>query len=442
MHLHRFFYFPHWAGSIVCLFTLVTVLGCETETIPGQLEASRLDSEFVLGDMPPVKSPVHEDAAENNAFTKAQPATLAQEGTILIEGTIESNGDVDLYALGPAKKGDRVTVDVTGHNGLNTVAALFDGYGDLIDANDDRSYYGGLIDPLLARVVRHDTANLFVGVAVSSRRHFGSTEGRYDSGSYTIRLTRQPNIAVRDPQHQLVFMDFDGGRAVQIGLEPIETMRPFSAESISGRLAGQTDYIIDLIIDHMKRDFAAYNVTILDSRHHSRPSEQHTKLYFGNYNAQYLGLADNVDTGNAFLEQEAIIYAEDFAMFDGLLPSADEIAMALANVGSHELGHLLGLEHSGEVEDVMSTAASARHILENDLAFLRSRMQLDVFPVGLQNEPTLLLRNVGPNPNGSNARLILEDWLPKAKSNWRDHEGLQDIPIVPCGRCLHAHSED
>ncbi|MCG8409463.1 MAG: matrixin family metalloprotease [Phycisphaerales bacterium] len=442
MHLHRYFKAPRLAGSIVCLFTLFTVFGCETDIVPDQAGAARLDSEFDPGNMPPVKSPVLEDAAENSIFAEAQPATLAQEGAILIEGSIESNGDVDLFALGPAKRGDRITVEVTGHDGLNTVAALFDGFGDLIDANDDRSYYGGLIDPLLARVVRQDTSSLFVGVAVSSRRHFGSTQGRYDSGTYTIKVTRQPNIAVRDARHQLVFMDFDGGSSVQIGLEPIVTMRPFSAESISGRHAGQTAYIIDLVIDHMKRDFAPYNVTLLDSRHHSQPTEQHTKLYFGNYNAQYLGLADNVDTGNAFIEQEAIIYTEDFAMFENLLPSAEEVAMAIANVGSHELGHLLGLEHSGETADVMSTAASARHILENDLGFLRSRMQSDVFPVGLQNEPTLLLRNVGANPNGSSGRSIFQDLLPKPKSNWRDRAGLPDIPIMPCGRCAHVHDED
>jgi hypothetical protein len=81
----------------------------------------------------------------------------------------------------------------------------------------------------------------------------------------------------------------------------------------------------------------------------------------------------------------------------------------------------------------MATAATARQILENDLIFQRSNMQTDVFPIGFQNEPTLLLWNVGANPSGA-SRLVLADYPAKAQANWRDREGLADIPIVQCGR--------
>jgi len=419
--------------TCVILF-VAQLLGCGTTPIPGADNSSRSRPEEESGEVLPVQSPVIEDGLENSIFGDAQPATLPLNDEILIEGVIDAAGDVDIYALGPAVAGDRIIVDVTGHNGLNTVAAIFDGANDLIDANDDRSYYAGVLDPFIAQVLRSDTSNLYLGIAVSTASYFASSEGRYETGTYTVRVRRETNAPVRLAAHQLVYLDFEGGDRVQIGLEPIEVMRPFSAESISGRLEGRTDYLIGLILDHVRHDYAAFNVTLLDSRHHAVPTEAHTKLYFGNYSERFLGLADNVDTGNVYSEQEAIIYAEDLAMFERLLPSAEEVAQALANIAAHELGHLLGLEHSAEAADVMSTAATARQILEMDGELLRTRLENTVFPVGYQNGPNLLVLNVGSNPFwSSNARLRFVDILPRSAPSFRDE--MEDIPIVQCNRC-------
>ncbi len=432
MHLRRTPSASHAAVRIFCVFSLVPLLGCETGVVPDDLSSSRDNA---------IQGSVVESGDADAAFAAAPAATLPADGSVTIEGTIDAAGDIDIYDLGPAAAGDRITVQVQGQGGLNTVAALFNGNTDLIDANDDRSYYGGLVDPYLSRVVRHDTSNLFVGLTVSSATYFASNAGRFDTGSYTIVVTRQPGNPVQAPRNQLVYLNFAGGANVQIGLEPITTMRPFSAESISGRLNGKTDAIADTIVSNMATDFAPYDVTLVDSRTAAEPAEQHTTLYFGNYNSQYLGLADNVDTFNGLLVQEAIIYAEDISMYESLMPSAEEVGIALANIGAHELGHLLGLEHSGHQGDIMATAASARQILENNLIFLRSNMQTDVFPVGFQNEPTLLLWNVGANPSGSSSRVILADYPAKAQANWRDQEGLADIPIQQCG-CVGGLDED
>jgi hypothetical protein len=380
--------------------------------------------------MPPVRSPVPEEGYDNSDFEQAQAATLPDSGEIVIEGTIDSSADVDIYALGAAIAGDYIIVDVTGHDGLNTVAGLFDGDYNLIDASDDRSYYGGLVDPYISQVVQADTPQLYVGIAVSSARHFASNQGRYDSGSYSIRVRREPGASLRQQRQQIVYLDFEGGASVQIGLEPIVVMNPFAAESISGRLAGQTGYIADLVVDFMNRDYAAFNVVLRSSKHSSPPAEQHSTLFFGNYNADYLGLADNVDTGNVYLQQEAIIYAEDLALWEALQPSAEEVALALANIAGHELGHLLGLEHNLGAGDIMATAGSARQVLEVDATLLRSPLQRDVFPIGFQDEVALLLQNLGANPSADSARMRTEDEVQQQSGSWRDEMGIEDIPIT------------
>jgi len=380
--------------------------------------------------MPPVRSPVPEEPYDNESFDQAQPATLPDSGEIVIEGTLDYHEDVDIYSLGPALAGDRIIVDVTGHDGLNTVAALFDGGQNLIDANDDRSYYGGLIDPYISQVLQADTSQLYVGIAISIGRHFASDQGRFDSGSYSIRVRREPGAALRQARQQIVYLDFEGGASVQIGLEPVVVMNRFSAESISGRLAGQTDYIAGLVVDFLNRDLIAFNVVLLDSKHSSPPSDQHSTLYFGNYNADYLGLADNVDTGNMYLQQEAIIYSEDLALWEALQPSAEEVAQAMANIAGHELGHLLGLEHNLGSGDIMATAGSARQVLEIDATFMRSQLQKDVFQTGFQDEVATLLQNLGPNPASGGARVRSADVAPQPSSNWRDEQGIPDIPIT------------
>lgn len=385
----------------------------------------------------PNAAQVNEDATDNNLFDAAQTALLLEDGEISVNGTVDGQNDVDIYALGPAAAGDRITIDVIGANGLNTVAALFDDNKNIIDANDDRSYYAGQLDPYISRVIRRDMSTLYVGVAVPRGRYFSSNDGRYDNGTYTLRAFRQTNRPVAEARQQVVYLNFAGGANVQIALQPYELMRAFSADAISQRFEGQTSAMADMIVERMRADFADYNVVLVDGRSAPLPDGAVTQLFFGNYNQAFLGLSDNVDTDNTVLDQKGIIYTEDFQLFESLQPTMEEVAQAIANTGSHELGHLLGLEHGGDPFDIMSTAATARQILENDAYFMQSALDEGVFPAGWQDGSALLMQNTGKNPAIAAAR-ILQDAPQaargKADTTWR---AAYDFVMPKCDKCAH-----
>ncbi len=385
----------------------------------------------------PNAAQVNEDATDNNLFDAAQTALLPEDGEISVNGTVDGQNDVDIYALGPAAAGDRITIDVIGANGLNTVAALFDENKNIIDANDDRSYYAGQLDPYISRVIRRDMANIYVGVAVPRGRYFSSNDGRYDNGTYTLRAFRQSNRPLAEARQQVVYLNFAGGANVQIALQPYELMRAFSADAISQRFEGQTSTMADMVVELMRSDFADYDVVLVDGRSAPLPDGAVTQLYFGNYNQAFLGLSDNVDTDNTVLDQKGIIYTEDFQLFESLQPTMEEVAQAIANTGSHELGHLLGLEHGGDPLDIMSTAATARQILENDAYFMQSALDEGVFPAGWQDGSALLMQNVGKNPASATARVLQlapQTARAKADTTWR---AAYDFVMPTCGGCKH-----
>jgi hypothetical protein len=125
------------------------------------------------------------------------------------------------------------------------------------------------------------------------------------------------------------------------------------------------------------------------------PGEMYSTIYFGGFDPSAFGLAEDVDLYNVDCCDDALIFTESFtpSVFTGV-PTADEVGTAIGNVGSHEAGHVLGLNHTDDDLDLMDDQSSADVFLE-DQEFMEAPLSDDIMSIGTQNGVLLLNEIVG-----------------------------------------------
>lgn len=361
----------------------ITILALAfTGCVPTASEEDSTSSLTNLLSSPLSSGDLYAEAEPNNDMPFANLVPVASGGQAEIDATLAGTDDIDVFALGAATAGDELNLTIQPQTSMSISVAVFDGEGSLIQLF--RLQNAGRTPRNLQAICRAATSNVYVLVT--------GLDGQSTQGGYTLGMRRTAST-VPAVVTQVIVLDFDGDPAVSIaGGTPIN-VPAFDASLIDSRFASQTSTIRQAVIDNVRGNFTGLNVSFVLPGDPAASGE-HSTIYFGTYNPQLLGLADNVDTFNGDRTQNAIIYTDTFALFSVLNPTASEIARAISNTTSHEAGHLLGLWHTHEATDLMDISASARQMLKRQ-AFLASPLHETVLPIGNQNEANLLQWTVG-----------------------------------------------
>ena len=212
------------------------------------------------------------------------------------------------------------------------------------------------------------------------------------SGDYTLHINITYAGDVITPQRQVILLNFEGGHIVDPVFGNL-TVGAFDADAIDDTYIGQTDSLKESIRQTFVSNFAAFDVQILTSDDELPVGVDYSEVIFGGYNQIAFGIAEGVDSYNQEPGDNAIIFTEAFdpSVFTWT-PTTDQLGVAIGNVGSHEMGHLLGLNHVDD-EAALMDAVSPADVLVDDQEFMRASLTAAIFPIGWQDSVELLPSN-------------------------------------------------
>jgi hypothetical protein len=324
----------------------------------------------------------HVEREPNDTFDQAEPVPC--NGQVELVGTTAANlMDVDLFDIGPGQAGQRLQADLNA-GGADIQLGVLDGNQQILAYLDPLSPTAGpnRVDIILAAATDH------IHVMVATRNAIAADR------DYRASISLGAGLTVPTSRPQAVVLVFGGAAQVKIGSRPPVDVPKFDIANVNPEFAGQTEVAIQLLLQKVRDDYAGLNVTFYRDTDTNRPADDCTSIYFGNADTRLLGLADNIDPFNGTPEQSAIIYTDTFSLFNQLHPGFDATIQVLANVASHETGHLLGLRHTAAPHDLMDVTASARQMLA-DQYFSLAELHGSVLPFGFQNAPAMLSWSVG-----------------------------------------------
>lgn len=340
-------------------------------------------------------SPSFQENGANDFLELADRVTLADVPSI-VSGTIRTSDDIDVFDVGPVVPGERIQVAMESDSTLDGAIALFDDSGTLQLVNDSRNVYLGAHGPFIDVTMRRSSTACYV--AVSS-----TNDGGHD-GDYELFISKSNSQPILQPRHDEVLLVFSGGSGVAIGSRPAIEVPPFDAGLIDPSFSGTSEELMDRVVELVRSDYSAYDVSILSTSEGATFDGSMTRLFFGTFDPGLLGVAEGVDEFNLTRGQVAIVFTETFDAFMTLRPSVEEMAQALANVASHEIGHLMGLVHTSDPAGIMDVTGSLRD-LTLDQTFRISPINSAVFGLGFQNEVQALLDALGGDPTLAASKL-------------------------------------
>lgn len=327
----------------------------------------------------------------NDDFSEPIDVIVGEDGRAELAGLIGDLEDVDVYAIDSLVIGDRLLVDVaTPGSNLDSMVAVFDDQGRIAFENDDRDFELGQLDPFLNVTIRRDSAPYYLAIA---KAPLGSDET--GTGVYEILLNVVRGGAAAQPQTATVLLDFDGGSVDVPGTGTI-TVGPFDTSDIARVYTGMTVEVREAIVNTMRENYEGLALEILVAPGDTVPDGcTYSTLLFGGESVGAFGISQQIDPYNADRCDDAVVFTDMFTPSRfGRVLSSQELGIAIGNVAAHEMGHLLGLNHVADVDDLMDTTGGPSTFLA-DQDFLNSVLDDSIFPLGTQDAMLWLLETLG-----------------------------------------------
>lgn|GEM_PF-1568553 len=368
---------------------------------------------------------------------------------VVIAGELSNILDVDVYSF-QLEEGQCITIDVEaqtlfGRDNASVTVGIYNGDFEsitaiLTDVDDtlspsqqaDQFYSAQAVFSLTKDNGTFEIDPVEYGVGtyyiVVSSDYFAPTG--YDvldqAVPYNITIETTAPEQMENPPSQLVWLAFDGARTdylyEQYGWPRSVDNRPaFDAGDFdkagSSYLASRRDGLIDAIaarIEQIYRDAGLTEDEIQFVTEKPAKGTVYSTVVFGGKLPEtgIFGLAEDIDRHNNVHDDMAVVLTEEIARdyqgawYGGPLDSDpavryDQVVTILANVGAHELGHILGLEHATEAfTNEPNNLMGYNDYLEGQA--LESRNEYWYQPIGYTNEIDMLLRNIGSGtPIGS-----------------------------------------
>jgi len=375
-------------------------------------------------------SPTFVESDANDLLELAESVDVTGEPQV-ISGRISDSADVDVFDFGPVLPGDRIVVNVATDDNLNGAIALFDQDGNSLLVNDHRNVYLGQLGPFIDVVIRRPSGACYVVMT--------ATPGFSAHGDYLLEASKEAAVEIPVPRPDVFVLDFVGGSNVRIGNRPPIDVPPFNAADISAQFEGDTREMMEHVVKLVRDDFKAFNITILSTHEDGDAPEDASRVYFGTLDEALLGVAEGVDEYNATKGQPAIVFTNTFSAFMPLRPSVEDMAQAVANVASHEIGHLLGLVHTDNPAELMDVTASLRELMD-DQDFATSPLYGAVFPIGFQDSVQYLLDALGGDAIAAKALRSYADLKSRLPLGaYRKPPARGSLTLSRCGLNDHGH---